>query len=280
MVALSGFLIVLSILGIIFSLLWLGVAFFKGKRLKFPLLLSLGCFVSFFVFTFIGNALTTDEDRAAMAAREFSMAIEREESNKAKEQSESQKKEEESKKRKDLEESIRESVVESMSTGRQEYTIVQESAITESASEELKENIVDNNSLSEEDYKLACKEMWYDDIFFSKEDLEGKFVKLDIYFEEGRFFTMDSVYDSRVQKLKDEWNTYMNFYLCGVSRGEPNSYVGGQINVFFSQDYGISPDNYDTGQQAIAYGQIIDYSSNTWSGYNECSFIPKYIELK
>ena len=137
MAAFSGFMAFLCILGMFLSLLWLVIALFRKRTLKSPLVMLFGCFVAIFLFAFIGTAFTTDEDKAAMAARESSRAIEKEGSRKAKEQSESaeeQKKVDESKKQKDLEESIRESVIESMNAESQQSTSVQEKIVQESVS--------------------------------------------------------------------------------------------------------------------------------------------------
>lgn len=137
MVAFCGFMIALCIFGMFLSILWLGVALFRKMLIKSPLKMMLGCFVAVFVFAIIGNILTTDEDRAAMAARESSRAIEKEESRMAKEQSESieeQRKVDESEKQKELEKSTRESIVVSTEAETQEFSSAQEETVSESVS--------------------------------------------------------------------------------------------------------------------------------------------------
>lgn len=60
---------------------------------------------------------------------------------------------------------------------------------------------------------------------------------------------------------------------------EKNSYVGaGKVNLWFSEDVGIAPNNYKTGEHIIVYAEVISWSNNTRNGYNYVTIIPKYIE--
>lgn len=136
------------------------------------------------------------------------------------------------------------------------------------------------DEMTEEEYKEYCEELWYDDIFFSEENLKGHHVRLEIYVEESKFFKLEAIYDETTVNFINKYNLQRELFACGVSRGEPNSYVGGQINLYFSDDYGYKQSDYETGQELIIYGEIVDYSRNTWNGYNVCGVIPRYIEEK
>lgn len=148
---------------------------------------------------------------------------------------------------------------------------------TEVSTETTEENTeTDIDALSEEEYKEYCKELWYDDIFFSEENLKGTHVRLEIYVEEWKFF--NTYVDQTTQEFINQYNLQRNVSACGVSRGEENSYVGGQIYVYFSDDYEYQQSDYETGKELIIYGEIVDYSTYTWDGYNVCGVIPRYIE--
>lgn len=134
--------------------------------------------------------------------------------------------------------------------------------------------------LPKSDYKNYCKEMWHDDIFFSKDNLKGEYVKLEIFLEESRFLEEKDMLRDTVQELKDEYDIQRDFYACGVSRGEDNSYINGQIYIYFSNKNSYKATDYDQGQELIIWGKIAEYSKNNWTGYNNCIVIPKYIELK
>lgn len=155
--------------------------------------------------------------------------------------------------------------------------------VTEQPIDEIQEEITVEElaevAYTEEEYKENCKELWYDDIFFSKNNLESEYVKLDLFVEESRFFTMDASYNSNTADFMKNFSLQRDFYKCGVMRKDENSYVGSQIELFFSDDYDCESSDIECGNHIIVYGQIIDYSTNTVDGYNSCSVIPKYIEI-
>lgn len=134
---------------------------------------------------------------------------------------------------------------------------------------------------SEEEYKEMCCEIWYNEVFLGKDNLEDQYVKLHLMFSEKYFFTADDLmYSDSTRELFEEYNLYRDFYKCCVLREGTNSYVGQSINVLFSQNIQLNPSNYETGQKVVMYGKIIHYNTNTWDGYNTVYFIPKYIELE
>ena len=151
----------------------------------------------------------------------------------------------------------------------------------ETNSTETKEEVIvetPDKPLTEEDYKNNCVELWYDDIFFSEENLKGQKVKLHIYTEEHKFFNLDSIYNTQVSNFIKQYDVQRDILGVGVKREGADSYVGGQINLYFSNKYGYSATDYETGLELIIYGDIVDYSTNTWDGYNVCGIIPRYIE--
>lgn len=149
--------------------------------------------------------------------------------------------------------------------------------------EQVEQNsVVKKDSLtveeSEEEYKQKCKELWYDEIFFGKDDIEDKDIKINVYFEEKYYFTVEDMYNTDVQAMYDDNNLYRDYYKCGVLRQGTDSYVGEQIKVLFTQDYSLNPMDYEVECKAVLYGKIIYYGKNTWSGYNDVYIIPKYID--
>lgn len=139
-----------------------------------------------------------------------------------------------------------------------------------------------HSHLSESTYKMRCKELYYDDVFFSKTNLKGELVKLDLYLTSKQYFTVDSLYNSFLTDMIDKYKIMFYSFLACVRRGNSDveSYVGEDIRVFFTEEFDLKPDDYKAGQKIILYGEVISYSTNTWSGYNDCIVVPKYIEIK
>lgn len=139
-------------------------------------------------------------------------------------------------------------------------------------------SIVDNITPPEVNFKLQCKELWHDDIFFSNSISKGNYVKLDLFVEEARFFDTAASYAWPSSDLITNYDLQRDFFYCGVQRKDEYSYVGGQINLFFSNQYECSSSDINVGDHLIVYGEIIEFSTNTTDGYNYCSVIPRYIE--
>lgn len=157
---------------------------------------------------------------------------------------------------------------------------IQTNSSTQSIENEVLEETTENEEviLSEEEYKELCEELWYKDIFFSEENLKGKNIKILVYVEEQKFFKAESIYDSTTSDFINKYSLKRDLLACGVRRKDEDSYVGGQINLYFSDDFDIDPMECSTGEQYIVYGEIVDYSRNTWDGYNICGVIPRYME--
>lgn len=149
----------------------------------------------------------------------------------------------------------------------------------ESIVETQEESKVDTYLLSEEEYKNLCEEKWYDDIFFSKEDLEGHLVKVELFIGDINMFKADSLYNQTVVDFVNKYNLQKTLYKCGVKRQDSNSYVGNQISLFYSNDIDYSPTKADIEKHILLYGEVIEYSTNTWNGYNTCGILAKYMEF-
>lgn len=132
--------------------------------------------------------------------------------------------------------------------------------------------------ISEEEFKSQCIEYWHDDIFFSEKPSKGEYIKLDLFVEEMRFFDLDAVYAWPSSDLINEYDLQRDFFYCGVQRKDKYSYVGGQINLFFSNQYECSSSDINVGDHLILYGEVIEFSTTSTDGYNYCSVIPRYIE--
>lgn len=134
-------------------------------------------------------------------------------------------------------------------------------------------------SLTEEEYKALCKEMFYDDIFFGEDDLEGEYIKLHLFLAEKYYFTADDMYSDTFKSYDDKYHMRRDFFKTSVLREGENSYVGaGKVNLWFSDGIEIDPNSYKTGEHIIVYAEVISWSNNTTSGYNSVTIIPKYIE--
>lgn len=285
---LLGFLILFA--GLPVSIVWLIVRLVKKKTVKIQVILIPSCIVLSLVFIVIGAELysRTDEYKQQIAEEENA-------EQKTKEEELAQKEKELEKREKELE--LREKEIakkdENAATPTPELTVpptVEPTkeptvAVTEKIKDEIsptiikeKEDTEDNSGLTEEEYKNSCTEMWYDDVFFSESSFKGKNVKLHLFLEEAYFFTADDMLNTSNSEFYSRNNLYRDFYKCGVLRKDENSYVGGQIDVFFNQDYGIAPSDYECGDTLIMYGEVVHCATTTWSGYNQVYFIPKYVE--
>ena len=95
-------------------------------------------------------------------------------------------------------------------------------------------------------------------------------VSKDIMFTGGANMNVDFI---------NEHNLQREFLDCGVLRKDANSYVGGQISLYFSDDGDYKASDFEIEKKIIIYGDIVDYSTNTWDGYNTCGIVPRYIEI-
>lgn len=149
--------------------------------------------------------------------------------------------------------------------------LVQTEIQTETKAELLEE-------LTEDDYKEICNELYYDDIFFGETNLEGEYIKLHVFLSEKMYFTSNNMLSDTFKQYDNLYDLNKDFYKCCILRKDTTSYVGQQINMWFSNNYELNPGDYKTGQKIIVYGQIISWNNNTMNGYNSVTIIPKYIE--
>lgn len=134
--------------------------------------------------------------------------------------------------------------------------------------------------LTKKEYKKLCTKLFYDDVFFGDDNLENKDIKLELMLSEKMFFTNDAMYKDSIKTLVDDYSLNRDFFKACVKRKDAESYVGSSIIVLFSDDYKIDVNDYDIGNKITVYGKVIHWSNNTWDGYNQVYFVPKYIDKK
>lgn len=155
----------------------------------------------------------------------------------------------------------------------------EENKETNVVEETIEEEKTELSELTEEEYKELCEEMYYDDIFFGEDELDGEYIKLHLFLTEKYYFTADDMYSDTFKSYDDKYHMRRDFFKASVLREGENSYVGvGKVNLWFSEDIDIDPNSYKTGEHIIVYAEVISWSNNTWNGYNSITIIPKYIE--
>lgn len=154
----------------------------------------------------------------------------------------------------------------------------QKETISEIESEQEQKEGLQYSELSESEYKQSCKTLYYDDIFFGDDDLEGQLVKLELFVSEGFYFTEEDIKKSMINDFYNEYNLRRDFYKCCVRHDGENSYVGRQISMFFTEDYQLDYDDFSTGQKITVYAEIVMWSNNTMDGYNTVYIIPRFYE--
>jgi len=133
-----------------------------------------------------------------------------------------------------------------------------------------------SDTLSDEEYMAQCEQLWHDNIFFSSDSLEGKLVKLDLFVEEEMIFEEADYLNS---DTLSEYQIKRNYYNCGVKREGSDSYMSpGKLRLCFSDKYSYSASDINVGDNIVVYGEVIDYSTISWDGYNFCVVVPRFIE--
>lgn len=138
---------------------------------------------------------------------------------------------------------------------------------------------VSNSSLSKKAYKKKCKKLYYKNIFFGEKDLEGKLVKLNVFVKQSKYLTNESIMTNL--DFYKKWQFKKGCYDVGVKRKGSNSYVGGgSVQLYFSnkKKYKVDTSWITAGSKFIVYGEVIEWSKYTWSGYNDVSVVARYIE--
>ena len=144
-----------------------------------------------------------------------------------------------------------------------------------------KEEDINLVNCTEDEYKVHCYELWYDDVIFGEvKDLRDKFVRLELFVEITQ--AMDPIKvmsDSIMKDLIEEYSLEHTYYSAGVKR-EPGSmsYVGEPIFIFFGDTYGTTATQVREGDHIVIYGKIIYCARDYWSGYNQVFVLPKIIQ--
>lgn len=139
--------------------------------------------------------------------------------------------------------------------------------------------IIEGVELSEQDFKARCKEMWYEDIAFSEENLEGEYVKVKLYIEDSGVINPKKYYDLQVMELIQKYHLDRTISMVGIYSKDTDSYGSSKdLGVLYSLNTGYSGSDFMPGTYITLYGKIINYSVNKWDGHNSAYFMPKYIE--
>ena len=156
------------------------------------------------------------------------------------------------------------------------YTSFAETAKQQTAEEDV--NLV---NCTEDEYRKNCYELWYDDVIFGKpKELEGKFVRLELFAELiGEIDMVQAASSYFTTQLINDYGLQHEYFQCGVKR-EPGStsYVGEPIYVFFGDTYGTTSTQVSEGDHIVVYGKIIYAANNGWTGYNKIYVLPRMIE--
>lgn len=135
-----------------------------------------------------------------------------------------------------------------------------------------------NSSLSKAKYKKKCKKMTYDDVFFGKKDLTGKLVKMNVFVKENCVYSPSSL---SAYEFQDKWKIKRYCYKVSVKRKKQNSYAGmGEVNLYFSNKKNYKSDTswISRGKKFTVYGEVTEWSNNTWDGYNSVSVVARFVD--
>lgn len=139
--------------------------------------------------------------------------------------------------------------------------------------------IVDADAVSEQDFKARCKEMSYEDITFSENNLEGEYVKVKLYVEYSGSIDPKKYYNATVEELIKKYHLDGTVSMVGIYSQDTNSYgSGSDVGVLYSSDTGYTGADFPVGTYITLYGKIINYAVNKWDGHNSAYFMPKYID--
>ena len=154
-----------------------------------------------------------------------------------------------------------------------------EAEVTKSPDEEIPVEI-DYTTFTDDEFKINCYELWYNDIFFGDvKELRNKLCRLELFVEEIAHVDTYEYMGSPWTGLRDDYGVNGLEYLCGVKR-EPGgmSYVGQSIIMMEGTKYDCQiQSSVYAGDHLVVYGEIIYAAKNYWSGYNSVIFMPRII---
>lgn len=133
-------------------------------------------------------------------------------------------------------------------------------------------NALAKKSSSKEEYKKKCNRKYHDGLFFTKKNLEGKYVKVKCFLSQEMYFEVPT---SFTQKNGIE---RIFFYAKPQRKGEKSYASGGDISLYFTKKSKCKSSKYKLGDYVYVYGKIISFSNKTWTGYNDIGIEVKYME--
>ena len=149
----------------------------------------------------------------------------------------------------------------------------EEASTTETPTQEP--TTINIDELPEDEYKVNCKQIYYEDIKDKSGVSKDDYVKIEAYLQQT--FQRD-IYESMVDDLWEEHHLDLTYFEFGVLSKQHENNYGGENMLLFSNDYDLSPYSYKNADKIIAYGKVIDVKTNGWTGRSNIYFIPKYIE--
>lgn len=135
----------------------------------------------------------------------------------------------------------------------------------------------DEISLSENDYKALCQEMFYDD-FFESEVAVGTYVKFYGFTSQKFKYGATDVAGILVEDITEEYNLEWNCLGSCILHEEtkddslPN-YFGESVYLMFEKEGTYNLDSFSTGEYIIVYGKVIQTVNGVY-------ILPKYIEYQ
>ena len=219
---------------------WLIITIVKKKDIKLPRNVLIGCVVAFIVFNGIGRATWVSPDDEVNTEDTSQDTLA------------------------DADDSESET-----ERDTQKDTSTQKDSETEAVAE-----------LSEEEYKAMCQEMYYSDIVLGDESLIGKKVKL--YIEVSKLGKIDDAtkeFNLIYEELDEKYHLKDLAFTAYVLDETYGLYSGHEIDVFFSEDYGLDAFDYDEGKEFVVYADIV-HAVYIWDTYESLSIVPRYIEVK
>lgn len=141
---------------------------------------------------------------------------------------------------------------------------------TESETEEVK-------VYTEEEYKALCQVVYYDDVF-EKELEVGKYVKIHGFISGKGSYSYSDMFGIIIDDIRKEYDLEKKYVSSCVLHEEKTdynmpTYVGESVYLLFDKENSLSPDDLESGEKVIIYGEVVQ----NWSGV---FIIPKYIEAE
>ena len=132
--------------------------------------------------------------------------------------------------------------------------------------------ITDYDSLSEEDYKKACKIEYYETFVKNRND-EGKYVKFHAYISDKRDYVSKAFFTDFEYQLYKAYDLELKFTVACVQSRDYHDNYGPDLRVMYLKGSGLDNSKVKVGEYYTIYGYCA-YNDNIQATV----VIPKYIE--